>query len=73
MVDNARDAARQGWGPTSVSAGVLSLASIGDVLLYVVLPVSAPAFGIGFVWVGVLLAANRLTRIVLYGAVAAFG
>ena len=73
MVDHTRDAAHQGWGPTSVSAGVLSLSSLGDVLLYVVLPVSAPAFGIGFVWVGVLLAANRLTRIVLYGAVAAFG
>ena len=73
MADNARAAALPGWGPTSVSAGVLSLASLGDVLLYVVLPVSAASFGVGLAWVGVLLAANRLTRIVLYGAVAAFG
>ena len=73
MVNDVREVAHQGWGPTSVSAGVLSLASLGDVLLYVVLPVSAASFGVGIAWVGVLLAANRLTRIVLYGAVAAFG
>jgi MFS transporter, DHA1 family, inner membrane transport protein len=73
MVNDVREVAHEGWGPTSVSAGVLSLASLGDVLLYVVLPVSAASFGVGFAWVGVLLAANRLTRIVLYGAVAAFG
>ncbi|MDH3703372.1 MAG: MFS transporter [Alphaproteobacteria bacterium] len=64
---------RSNWGAVSVSAGVLSLALLGDTLLYVVLPVNAAAFGIGLVWVGVLLAANRLTRIVLYGAIAAFG
>lgn len=73
MVEQSRESARREWGPTSVSAGVLSLASLGDVLLYVVLPVSAASFGVGMAWVGVLLAANRLTRIVLYGAVAAFG
>lgn len=73
MAENTREAAHQGWGPTSISAGVLSLASLGDVLLYVVLPVSAASFGVGLAWVGVLLAANRITRIVLYGAVAAFG
>ncbi len=61
------------WGPVSVSAAVLSLALLGDTLLYVVLPVNAAAFGIGLVWVGVLLAANRLTRMVLYGAIASFG
>ncbi|MGH6914709.1 MAG: MFS transporter, partial [Geminicoccales bacterium] len=73
MAEGTRESEHQGWGPTSVSAGVLSLASLGDVLLYVVLPVSAASFGVGLAWVGVLLAANRLTRIVLYGAVAAFG
>jgi MFS family permease len=61
------------WGTVSVSAGVLSLALLGDTLLYVILPVNAEAFGIGLVWVGVLLAANRLIRIGLYGAIAAFG
>lgn len=73
MAQEARTAGQQGWGPTSLSAGVLSLASLGDVLLYVVLPVSAAAFGVSLAWVGVLLAANRMTRIVLYGGVAAFG
>lgn len=73
MADKVKDAPEVGWGPTSVSAGVLSLASLGDVLLYVVLPVSAASFGVGLAWVGVLLAANRLTRILLYGGVAAFG
>lgn len=73
MAQDASTANRHGWGPTSISAGVLSLASLGDVLLYVVLPVSAAAFGVSLAWVGVLLAANRMTRIVLYGGVAAFG
>lgn len=73
MANEAPTKAHPGWGPTSVSAGVLSLASLGDVLLYVVLPVSAAAFGIGIAWVGILLAANRITRIVLYGGVAALG
>ncbi len=61
------------WGTVSISAGVLSLALLGDTLLYVVLPVNAAAFGIGLVWVGILLAANRLIRILLYGGIAAFG
>lgn len=65
--------ARGGWRPVSVSAGVLSLALLGDPLLYVVLPVNAAAFGISFAWVGVLLAANRLIRIAFYGAIASFG
>lgn len=73
MADKADEAAQHGWGPTSVSAGVMSLASLGDVLLYVVLPISAGAFGVSLAWVGILLAANRLTRIVLYGGAAAVG
>jgi len=73
VAEEVRAGDQPGWGPTSISAGVLSLASLGDVLLYVVLPVSAAAFGVGLAWVGILLAANRLTRIVLYGGVAAFG
>lgn len=73
MAQEVPTADHRGWGPTSISAGVLSLASLGDVLLYVVLPVSAAAFGVSLAWVGVLLAANRMTRIVLYGGVAALG
>jgi len=48
---------------------VLSIVLMGDALIYVVLPVSAEAFGIGLVWVGVLLSANRFVRIVSYGAI----
>ena len=51
----------------------MSLSLLGDSLLYVVLPLYAASFGIGLAWVGVLLSANRLTRVALYGAVASFG
>ena len=60
----------RGYGTTSLSAAALSIVLMGDALLYVVLPVSAGAFGVGIVWVGVLLSANRFVRIVTYGAVA---
>jgi len=63
---------QHGIGPTLLSAGVLSLALLGDVLLYVVLPVNAPLFGVSLFWVGVLLAANRMIRIFTYGPIAAF-
>jgi MFS family permease len=43
---------------------------MGDVLLYVVLPLNAETFGVSLFWVGVLLAANRLIRIVCYGPIA---
>lgn len=56
-----------------VSASIMALALLGDSLLYVVLPLYAGAFGIGLAWVGILLSANRLIRVALYGAVAAFG
>ena len=59
-----------GWGPTVVAAGALSIVGMGDVLLYVVLPVNADVFGVSLFWVGILLAANRLIRIVGYGPVA---
>jgi len=70
MADPANQPAASGLGPTSRSAGVLSIVLMGDALLYVVLPVSAAAFGIGLVWVGILLSANRLVRILAYGAIA---
>ncbi len=52
------------------AAAALSIVLMGDALLYVVLPVSAEAFGVSIIWVGVLLSANRFVRIVSYGAVA---
>jgi len=73
MTEGPVESHHQKWGPTALSAGALSLASLGDVLLYVVLPVHAATFGVGLAWVGILLAANRLTRMFLYGGVAAFG
>ena len=57
-------------GATTLSAAVLSIVLMGDALIYVVLPVSAGAFGISIVWVGVLLSANRFVRIVSYGPIA---
>jgi MFS family permease len=70
MADPDNQPAASGLGSTSRSAGVLSIVLMGDALLYVVLPVSAAAFGITLVWVGILLSANRLVRIVAYGAIA---
>ena len=44
----------------------------GDVVLYLLLPMFGPAFGVTLAEVGLLLAANRLVRIVGYGAVVRF-
>jgi MFS family permease len=61
-----------GIGPTLLSASVMSLAILGDALIYVVLPVNAAVFGITIFWVGVLLAANRIIRIFTLGPIALF-
>lgn len=58
------------WWPVLASSGVLSLALLGDALLYAVLPVHAASFGITLVWVGILLSANRFVRVFAYGYVA---
>lgn len=60
---------KRGTVPTAISAGVLSIALLGDALLYVVLPVNAAQFGITLAWVGILLSANRIIRIFTYGQV----
>ena len=67
---NVSPAPAPSLGATTLSAAVLSIVLMGDALIYVVLPVSAGAFGISIVWVGVLLSANRFVRIVSYGAIA---
>lgn len=54
------------WRNVVLSSSVLSLALIGDALIYVVLPARPEAFGVTLAWVGVLLAANRLIRLVGY-------
>ena len=50
----------------------LALTLPGDVLLYLLLPLHAAAFGVSLPEVGLLLAANRLVRIVGYRWVARF-
>jgi MFS family permease len=48
----------------------LSLTLPGDVVLYLLLPIYAESFGVSLPEVGILLAANRLVRILGYGWVA---
>lgn len=51
---------------------VLGLSLPGDTVLYLLLPMFAPAFGVTLPEAGILLAANRLVRIAGYAAVARF-
>lgn len=50
----------------------LGLSLPGDTVLYLLLPMFAPAFDVSLPEAGILLAANRLVRIAGYGAVARF-
>ena len=50
----------------------LGLALPGDTVLYLLLPMFAPAFGVSLLEAGLLLAANRLVRVAGYAAVARF-
>ncbi|MBT3533268.1 MAG: MFS transporter [Rhodospirillaceae bacterium] len=61
------------WRSLWLSSGAMSIAMLGDALIYVVLPVNADAFGISLAWVGVLLAANRIVRTFSYGMIALVG
>ncbi len=54
------------------AATVLSLCLPSDVLLYLLLPMNADAFGISLAEAGILLAANRLVRIFGYSYVVRF-
>jgi MFS family permease len=54
------------------SAIALAVALPGDTVLYLLLPMFAPQFGVSVVEAGILLAANRLIRIMGYGWVARF-
>ncbi len=51
---------------------VLGLTLPGDTVLYLLLPLHAAAFGVTLAEAGLLLAANRLVRIIGYGFVARF-
>src|SRR5688500_12010207 len=50
--------------PTIISALILALVSLGDALLYPVLPVNSVEMGVPVIWVGVLLSINRFVRLV---------
>ena len=58
------------WQAVIGSSAILSLALLGDALIYAVLPVYAEDFGLTMPWVGVLLSANRFVRVFAYGVIA---
>ena len=58
------------WKTVVTSSSILSLALVGDALIYAVLPVHAESFGVSLIWVGVLLSANRFVRVFAYGWIA---
>ena len=59
-----------GWHTIVASSSIMSLALLGDALLYAVLPVYAEHFGLSLAWVGVMLSVNRIVRVFAYGAIA---
>ncbi|SMP34822.1 MFS transporter [Shimia sagamensis] len=59
-----------GWRAIIGSSSIMSLALLGDALLYAVLPVYASEFGLTLPWVGIMLSANRFVRVFAYGAIA---
>lgn len=59
-----------GWRDIIGSSSIMSLALLGDALLYAVLPAYAEEFGLTLPWVGVMLSANRFVRVFAYGAIA---
>lgn len=62
-----------GWRSLWLSSWAMSLSLFGDALIYIVLPVNADLFGVSLVWVGVLLAANRVIRTFTYGYIVQLG
>ncbi len=59
-----------GWNAVVGSSAILSLALLGDALIYAVLPAYAEDFGLTLPWVGVMLSANRFVRVFAYGLIA---
>lgn len=59
-----------GWRAIIGSSSIMSLALLGDALLYAVLPAYAESFGLTLPWVGVMLSANRIVRVFAYGFIA---
>jgi len=66
-IQNSSD---QNWQPLIASSSIMSLALLGDALLYAVLPAYAEHFGLTLIWVGIMLSANRIIRVFAYGTIA---
>ena len=64
------NSAGTGWRAIIGSSSIMSLALLGDALLYAVLPAYAESFGLTLPWVGVMLSANRIVRVFAYGLIA---
>ncbi|MGB0507941.1 MAG: MFS transporter [Pikeienuella sp.] len=64
------DQKNSGWRAVIGSSSIMSLALLGDALIYAVLPVYAEEFGLTLPWVGVMLSANRFVRVFAYGLIA---
>ena len=56
----------ESWKTIISSSALMSLALLGDSLIYAILPVYAENFGLTIPMVGILLAANRIVRIFIY-------
>ena len=56
----------ESWKTVISSSALMSLALLGDSLIYAILPVYAANFGLTLPMVGILLAANRIVRIFIY-------
>ena len=56
----------ESWKTIISSSTLMSLALLGDSLIYAILPVYADDFGLTIPMVGILLAANRIVRIFIY-------
>ncbi|GAW36565.1 major Facilitator Superfamily protein [Roseovarius sp. A-2] len=70
MTTDTPQAEHGGWHAIIGSSSIMSLALLGDALLYAVLPVYAEAFGLTLPWVGVMLSVNRFVRVFAYGLLA---
>jgi len=57
---------KESWKTIISSSTLMSLALLGDALIYAILPVYAEDFGLTIPMVGALLAANRIVRIFIY-------
>ena len=57
---------KESWKTIISSSTLMSLALLGDALIYAILPVYAENFGLTIPMVGILLAANRIVRIFIY-------